>query len=131
MTWSLFLDDVRKPNQVIYPRDIAYLTIGMRIARSYDEAIGMVEAYGCPQFISFDHDLAEEHYSGDWSKHAAWQNSRGTGYHFAQWLIYKDLDQKGKFFPDNFKFFVHSMNPVGAQNIRELFNSYFQYKAGA
>lgn len=125
-TWELFLDDYRHPNQVF--RDKRALDGQMRIARSSQEAKTMLESYGCPTFISFDHDLADDHYVGMPEYNA--NSKEETGYDFAKWLVWKDLETLGKFIPKEFAFNVHSMNPVGAANIREYLNSYFEYKAG-
>ena len=91
MSYKLFLDDER------YPVDNSPV---WRIARSYDDAKWMVEAYGMPQFISFDHDLGP----GGWN-----------GYDFAKWFVAWVIANDASV--DNFTFDVHSMNVVGAANI--------------
>jgi hypothetical protein len=80
--------------------------------RSYDEAVAWVEKNGMPDYISFDHDLGEDSH---------------TGYDFAKWLIDQD-EQRTHRFPTGFMFNVHSANPVGAANIRNLFSGYIDYK---
>jgi hypothetical protein len=124
-TWSLFLDDIRHPTQVPSLRNAPILH-QLRIARSSAEAKEMVDAYGCPSFISFDHDLADEHYVS--SPNHTLESKEETGYEFAKWLVFKDLQTLGKFIPQDFTFNVHSMNPVGAYNIRQYLNSYLNYK---
>lgn len=89
--WKLFLDDIRTP------------PVDMVLARSYAQAISLCYNFGCPTFISFDHDLRTEE----------------TGYTFAKWLIEKDLDYPG-FIPDNFSYHIHSANPIGRVNIEIL-----------
>jgi hypothetical protein len=75
MTWTLFLDDVRFPSDVSY--DYGSYT-NIVICRSMDDAVWAVKRYGLPTFISFDHDLADQHYIiGDGEK---------TGYTFAKWF---------------------------------------------
>ncbi|HEY6438132.1 MAG TPA: cyclic-phosphate processing receiver domain-containing protein, partial [Ignavibacteriaceae bacterium] len=69
--------------------------------------------------ISFDHDLGLMHYAGDYS-------DGKTGYDFAKWLIEYDMDMNTM--PSNFTFTVHSKNPIGSENIRELLNNYIQQK---
>jgi long-subunit acyl-CoA synthetase (AMP-forming) len=57
--WSLFLDDIRFPEDVRYdygPYE------NLRICRSMDDAVWAVKQYGLPTMISFDHDLADTHY---------------------------------------------------------------------
>lgn len=73
-----------------------------------EEAIEIIDKRGCPNHISFDHDLGME---------------ERTGYDFADWLVDKDLDNPG-FLPSDFTYNVHSANPVGAANIRGLLSRY-------
>jgi len=117
----LFLDDERMP------KDVTWLLIGgvghwstdWNIVRSYDEAIAWVTENGFPNVISFDHDLGLMHYANDYS-------DEKTGYHFANWLVEYDMDTDTM--PENFKFTVHSKNPTGSENIRELLNNYIRVK---
>jgi len=99
--YQMFIDDER------FPVDDT-----MIVVRSFDEATAYVIEHGCPTFISFDHDLG----------------IGKTGYDFANWLIDRDLDISG-FMPENFHFDVHSQNPIGARNIREVLNSYLKFKS--
>lgn len=71
------------------------------IARTYDDAIDIFLDLndGSEIYISFDHDLG---------------NGK-TGYDFAKWLIEHQCIGY---------FHVHSMNPVGAANIRQLLSHY-------
>lgn len=46
MTWKLYLDDVREPEEASYV-----------IARSTEEALGLCKELGFPTFMSLDHDL--------------------------------------------------------------------------
>ena len=100
---NLFLDDIRNP-----PEGREWT-----IARNYDEALAYAQVHGCPSYISFDHDLGEA--------------DAETGYNFAQWLVEQDLENPG-FIPEDFSFYVHSANPVGAENIRSLLNSYLKFR---
>ena len=104
MTYRLFLDDERFP-----PND----GNEWKIARSFQEAQILYFNYGVPSFISFDHDL------GDQVK---------TGYDFAKWLVEKDIECGFNFLPDTFSYYVHSQNPVGAKNIRDLIDNYFDFR---
>lgn len=114
MTYTLFLDDIR------FPEDVK-LYLGpyndVVICRNYDDAVWCVQHRGIPHTISFDHDLADTHYIiGDGEK---------TGYTFARWfcdyVLYNDLD-----LPKNFCYYVHSMNPVGAENIRAYMENFLR-----
>ena len=87
------------------------------IVRSYDEAVGIVKEYGVPTFISFDHDLGIDS-NGVLLK---------SGYDFVTWLVCADLDNNYKI-PLDFKYKVHSQNPVGKQNIIALLERVLKYR---
>lgn len=98
MKYCMFLDDERFP-----PKDNNVWVI----CRSFVEAKKTVAVLGWPIFISFDHDLGEDQY---------------TGKDFANWMIEHDL--QFQCIPSQFEFYVHSQNPVGAENIRLLLEPY-------
>ena len=84
-----------------------------------------------PELISFDHDLADEHYNTDamYDSEDAYNKlydsfREKTGYECAKWLIDYCLDNKKKL-PT---FMVHSMNPVGKKNITDLLNNYRKHE---
>ena len=104
--YRLFLDDQRMP---------AKKDNTMHVVRCYEDAVHYMNVRGCPQYISFDHDLGDP-------------NAK-TGYDLAKWLVEKDLDSNGAFIPATFGFDVHSQNPVGAENIRKYLRHYLEYKA--
>ncbi len=117
----LFLDDERMP------RDVTWLLIGgvgswgadWQIVRSLEEAKDWVLKNGFPDVISFDHDLGMDHYAGDY-------DDGKTGFDFAKWLVEHDMDTHSM--PENFKFTVHSKNPIGSENIRELLEGYIRQR---
>lgn len=90
----IYIDDMRQP----FIHNAIWV-------KSYDEAVAAmrnaVEVMNMPitLTIDFDHDLGEEK----------------TGYDFAKWLIEQNYIGK---------FRIHSMNPVGASNIRQLLKHY-------
>lgn len=102
MTYKLFLDDERFP-----PGNESEWVI----VRSYDEAVVVFEDRGGPTFMSFDHDLGLAE----------------TGYDVALYMVNRDLDNPGFITPD-FAFEVHSMNPIGAKNIRGLLSRYLEHR---
>lgn len=111
--WNLFLDDLRNPDEAVNPLGVQKWII----ARSVPQAREITAARGAPTVVSFDHDLGRV--EGD------------DGYEFAKWLVEKDLDamERGKhFLPADFKFQVHSANPIGAQNIESLLNNWLRFK---
>lgn len=111
---KLFLDDVRNPPDSTWD-----------VVRSYDAFVDYIEKNGVPDMISFDHDLADEHYAT-----VSWQCEplvdvidyttfkEKTGYECAKWLIARGTLPK--------EYTVHSLNPVGAQNIRFIMNAAYK-----
>lgn len=99
--YKLFLDDIRMP-----------VDNGWTIVRNYNEFVDAINKYGLPKFISFDHDLSTEHYSN-------MPSVEKTGYDCAKFLVDYCMDNNKKI-PE---FYVHSMNPVGRENIKALLNN--------
>lgn len=117
--YRLFLDDERRPDDVKW----VDLPLGpWTIVRSYAAFVETVERLGIPGFVSFDHDLGKEAMGRviagikDWEYDSMKER---TGYHCAAWLVQHCLD-KGVAIPD---YAVHSMNPIGADNIRAAMES--------
>ena len=96
MTYKMFLDDERFPTSDDWV-----------IVRSSNEAIDLVKHQGMPYEIAFDHDLGED----------------DTSMKFVHWIIEAFYDGN-LVFPDNFTFYVHSQNPIGARNIESLMVSF-------
>jgi hypothetical protein len=117
----LFLDDERNPQDVkwILIGGVGHWGADWKIVRSYDEAVAWVTEHGFPDVISFDHDLGLMHYAGDYSDGI-------TGLDFAKWLVEYDMDTNTM--PANFTFTVHSKNPIGSENIRNLLSNYIRQK---
>ena len=100
---NLYLDDIRIPT-----------SSGFAVVRSYDDAVHFMRTRGCPDHISFDHDLGEA--------------DQHTGLDVAKWMIERDMNDSGKFIPADFTYTVHSANPPGAANIDGLLKSYLHHK---
>lgn len=85
-----------------------------KLARDFDAFCEMISFEGLPEFISFDHDLSDEHY-GHLENPIPYDTMKEkTGFHCVQWLIkYCELNELKLPACD-----VHSMNPDGAENIR-------------
>lgn len=125
---KLFLDDYRQPNVCA---TYMHLRIGAlnpiyledwEVVVNYPEFVKFVtEHAGELEYVSFDHDLADAHYTtmqeGDLDYEAETADREKTGWHCAKFLIdhYKEKNLK---LP---KVIVHSMNPVGTDNIISLF----------
>jgi len=126
---KVFLDDVRKPIDCV---DYMYYRIRndapiyiekWEIVRNYNEFVDLVSKhFQSITHISFDHDLADEHYHTDMYKseeeyYNSISGSENTGYDCAKWM--KDFyDEQGIEYPI---MYVHSMNPMGTQKIINLF----------
>lgn len=109
--WNLFVDDERDPRQVTWGSTAFYHVYPWTIARSLSEVQELVQMYGFPEFVSFDHDLGTD---------------QPTGHDIAKWLITQDHENHTM--PANFDFYVHSRNPVGKQNIESLLNNYLEHR---
>lgn len=127
----LWLDDFRNP----------FLNIEGRVPKengiiewvlNYDEFVLWIEKFGLPDIISFDHDLADEHYTpeeywNDYEASKAYQESQDykekTGMECAKWLVNYCIDNE-KALPI---FYVHSANTVGADNIRLYLENYIKH----
>lgn len=102
--YSLFVDDERFPPEKNQVGEWI-------IARTMDEVKKIISEKGFPDFISFDHDLGD---------------NQPTGYDIAKYLV--ELDMDNNVMPDNFSFYVHSQNPIGAKNIQSYLDSYLKIK---
>lgn len=132
LKYYIFLDDERNPWDVTWcdiRRDYHY-----NIVRSYNEFVGMIETLGyLPDFVTFDHDLADEHYAvmlkevEAHQKYSAFVDDEHggltitfdygrekTGFDAAKWLVDFCID-RGLKFPE---YAVHSMNPIGRERIK-------------
>lgn len=100
---KLFIDD---------KRDIP--DASWTLARDSQEAIDIIKIEGLPDVISFDHDLG-----GD---------DKAT-------IVTKaitDMILDGKIeMPEDFMFFIHSSNPVGAKNIEMDMKSLYKHLHGS
>jgi hypothetical protein len=131
---KLFLDDIRIPKDAIglVPSNLnqLYFENDWVIVRNFLEFCNYIQKFGLPDFISFDHDLADDHYNDLFSdKNLSIPNSdivlkydeysEKTGYECAKWLVDWCFDNSQKI-P---KFVVHSANPVGKKNIESYLNN--------
>lgn len=114
--YVMFIDDERQPAS----NPASWLPEGLRnaplaIVRNFNQAKEWFESRGCPAFISFDHDLR-----GTLSQ---------TGYDIAKLLVQMDVQDKLKvgILEANFQWYVHSQNPVGAQNINQFLHNYIDH----
>ncbi|BAP29972.1 uncharacterized protein CHSO_0935 [Chryseobacterium sp. StRB126] len=113
----LFLDDIRYPIEAYrYTKQDIFLRKDWHIVRNYDQFVNRILEKGLPEMISFDHDLADEHYL----KPDAKEFVEKTGYDCAKWLVEYCMDND----LDLPRFYSHSMNPVGKENIEKLLKNF-------
>ena len=134
MKTYLFLDDFRVPTDCVnYMRlrvddSAMYSRESWIIVRNYEDFVDYITHNGLPYLISFDHDLADEHY--DQSLYLTDYDSLSksfkekTGMDCAKWLVDYCLDNVEKL-P---KCVVHSMNPVGTQNISSYLKDFEKFQ---
>ena len=103
MAYMLFIDDERFPPASWCEKQTV-------ICRTSEEAINYIWKHGLPAFISFDHDLG-----GD-----------DTSIKVINWIENRCIEGCFKFNED-FAFYVHSQNPVGAENIRYRMEALIKY----
>lgn len=99
MRLSLFIDDIRDPPSS------DWITV-----RSSEDAIRWLKSARCPDEISFDHDLG-----GD-----------DTSIVFIN--AFTDMVLDGHIHvPEGFRYYVHSANPVGSENIRSKMDALLRH----
>ncbi len=105
--YNLFLDDLRIPTDVTWaniPVDQHY-----SLVRSYKEFVDLITLRGVPMYVCYDHDLSDFN-----------NTEEKTGYDCAKWLVAYCVEKNIK----HPSYIVHSMNPIGKQNIESYINSY-------
>jgi len=106
----LWLDDIRKPSDpnfkiwitVAFGEDVDVIWV-----KSYNEYVKYLTNNSMPYGISFDHDLGAEL----------------SGLDCAKWLIEYCMNNAVRL-P---KYFVHSANPVGKENIQGYLDNYLKF----
>ena len=125
MAYNLFLDDERKPLDVTW---VKLPLVEWTVVRNYNEFVKVITENGLPEFISFDHDLALEHYAHGqsllWKDFDYSKVKEPTGLACAVWLVDYCIE-KNLPIP---KFEVHSMNPIGTHFIRRYLQYFNRYK---
>lgn len=108
---NLFIDDERFPYQVTWADWYGNIQ-DFFITRNWKETWELIDTYGFPNFISFDHDL------GDPSKEY-------TGYEISKKMVNNLMDGVWEL-PKDFSFSVHSKNPIGKSNIEKYWENYLK-----
>ncbi len=133
--YNLFLDDFRIPQDAFkYKFDTRYNKLKWVTVINYKQftetIIDKVKSGYWPELISFDHDLADEHYNDDMYKGVEkyselYKNfTEKTGYDCAKWLVDYCIDNDLKL-PECL---VHSMNPAGGENIKSLLDNFKKFQ---
>jgi len=127
---KVFLDDIRQPKDCLsYMKSrlgdkVSIYDSNWYIVRDFEDFQDIIKCHiKYITHISFDHDLADEHYEapmyeGDEKFEKTARNfHEKNGYDCAVWM--KDFyDYYGYEYP---VMYVHSMNPIGTQKIINLF----------
>jgi len=138
----LFLDDSPERNGEEYMRALidaldkyifVYLSFDkVDTVRNYNEFVEYIEKNGLPSFISFDHDLSNEHYNEFFKADREKRNlnysqfKEKTGLDCAKFLV-EYCEKNNLSIPD---YYVHSHNYIGKQNIISYLESYKKSKNG-
>lgn len=129
----LFLDDERDPYKV---KHVVLPTASWTIVRNYDEFVRAIETHyqeykKLPTYISWDHDLAASHYRESMYNPDRHYNEyyatfkEKTGYCCAKWLVQFCIDRN----LEMCEYGVHSMNPIGKENIEGILECYKSFRA--
>lgn len=128
----LLLDDYREPKTCItymtYRLGNAKNVYGFGkwvVVKNYDEFVEFVTYnHKSIELVSFDHDLADGHYHKNmqngvlnYDSFDFESNENKTGYHAAKW--FKEFYELNNL--ELPYIIVHSMNPVGTENIKNVF----------
>lgn len=122
--YNLFLDDVRIPTHVTW---VNLPMTTYTVVRDYKQFCDVILNRGIPKFVAFDHDLAFDQYD---NYHGIDEKGRliinydkfkeKTGYDCAKWLV-SECQKLGVKHPP---YVVHSLNPIGKENIISYIESY-------
>ncbi len=120
--YNLFLDDERNPNiSMNYTGNDIYWIKKWTTVKNYNEFIDYIKTKGIPEIISFDHDLASEHYKYACATHIPYNELKiKTGYHCLIWLL-TYCTRKNLELPE---ILIHTMNVTGADTMQNMIDAY-------
>jgi len=150
METLLWLDDIRNPfiptyiNQYKQLKNIRDINndfnpthkYEVQWVRNYEEMKEWIAHFGLPDYISFDHDLADEHYTppkywNDYQASKEYQDAQDykekTGLDCAKMVVEYCMDNNLEL-PH---YFSHSANPVGRDNILHYLNNFKKSRENA
>jgi len=115
----LWLDDLRDPSQGQFKiwLNLAFgENLDVTWVKDYDEFVKYFKKNEMPYAISFDHDLGNE-----LTDHT--ELNEKTGLDCAKWIVDYCMNNAVRL-P---KYFVHSANPVGRENIQSYLDNYLKF----
>lgn len=122
MSYHLFLDDERKAS------DATWVDLPLAdwvTVRNFTEFSSTLRTKGMPAFVSFDHDLAPEHYGADFSTIACYAKLKNkTGFDCAVHLV--DVCGENRLPPP--AYVCHTLNRDGARHITTLLEGYRKFQ---
>ena len=106
MNYYIYLDDIREDDSY-FNKNFSRKEWIPFIVRNYCEAVEIIEKFFLDDkiFLDLDHDLGFDN-----------DNEELNGYDLCKYIIQKNISP--------YKFHIHSMNPVGAMNMRQLLTHY-------
>lgn len=119
----LYLDDERQPQDSFsFWGKSAYLENDeWTIVRNYNQFLNFITNNELPDLISFDHDLADEHYQYAIESYIPYSKlTERTGYHCLLWLLFYCDSEK----LDLPEIWIHTMNREGENNMQNLLDAY-------
>ena len=120
---NLFLDDIRYPSEVSW---IKWPDVKWFIVRNYNDFVYFINNFGIPEIISFDHDLGplsiKEYGENGLNYSYDRVGDEKTGLHCLQYL-FNIINEKHLKPPENF--YIHTVNPIGAQYMINLISREF------
>ena len=139
MAYCLFLDDERIPyssdpnvqNAYSLTKDNVYTTMEWIVVKNYQEFVDTINSKGLPSFVSFDHDLGKTAYE-EWLKNTRYSGEinydnikEETGMDCVTFLIDYCMDHNCDF--PHYR--IHTMNPVGRENIGSKIRNYIKHRS--
>jgi hypothetical protein len=116
----LWLDDLRDPSQGQFKiwLNLAFgENLDVTWVKSYDEFVRYFKHNEMPYAISFDHDIHSFELTDDLDP------NEKTGLDCAKWIVDYCMNNAVRL-P---KYFVHSANPVGRENIQSYLDNYLKF----
>ena len=100
MSYKLFLDDIREPEDIsLYRGFTDDFWDDVEIARSYAEAIKLLRRKGLPDVLMLDYHLGDPEHSG---------------FDVVKYFI-SMVERNPEDLPKNFKYYIHTDSPKGCE----------------